>query len=108
MSRDKKTDQNEINTPQSINKLIHEPARLNIMAHLYVIEQADFLFIMRKTGLTFGNLSTHMSKLEKAEYIEVSKEFIGKKPHTMLKLTEKGKEAFENYRNQMKHFFNEF
>jgi len=98
---------NDIQTLNSVDKLIHEPARLNIMAHLYVIESADFLFMMRQTGLTFGNLSAHMSKLETAGYIEIIKEFIGKKPHTMLKLTERGKHAFEEYRKQMKQFFNE-
>ena len=97
---------NDIQTLNSIDKLIHEPARLNIMANLYVIESADFLFMMRQTGLTFGNLSAHMSKLETAGYIKIIKEFIGKKPHTMLKLTEKGRQAFEEYRKQMKQFFN--
>ena len=91
----------------TVDKVIHEPARLNIMANLYVIDSADFLFMMRQTGLTFGNLSAHMSKLEEAGYIEIIKEFVGKKPHTMLKLTEKGKQAFDDYRKQMKTFFNE-
>jgi len=95
----------DIQTLTSVDKLIHEPARLNIMAHLYVIDSADFLFIMRQTGLTFGNLSAHMSKLEDAGYIEIIKEFIGKKPHTMLKITERGKRAFDDYRKQMKQFF---
>jgi DNA-binding MarR family transcriptional regulator len=90
-----------------IDKIIHEPARLNIMAHLYVIESADFLFLMRQTNLTFGNLSSHMSKLESAGYIEIKKEFIGKKPHTMLKLTEKGRQAFDEYQKIMKQFFND-
>jgi DNA-binding MarR family transcriptional regulator len=90
-----------------INKIIHEPARLNIMAHLYVIDSADFLFLMRQTGLTFGNLSAHMSKLEEAGYIQIKKEFLGKKPHTMLSLTKKGRTAFEEYRNNMKQFFND-
>ncbi|MBU0497902.1 MAG: transcriptional regulator [Candidatus Thermoplasmatota archaeon] len=89
----------------SIDKLIHEPARLNIMALLSVVESADFLFLMRQTGLTFGNLSAHMTKLENAGYIIIIKEFIGKKPHTMLKLTDKGKQAFEDYRRQMRQFF---
>ena len=88
-----------------IDKIIHEPARLNIMAHLYVIDSADFLFLMRQTGLTFGNLSAHMSKLEEAGYIEIIKEFIGKKPHTMLTLTKKGRLAFEEYQKNMKEFF---
>ena len=98
----------EENKPISeIDKIIHEPARLSIMAHLYVVESADFLFLMNQTRLTFGNLSSHMSKLEEAGYIEVIKEFIGRKPHTMLKLTEKGRIAFEDYRRKMRHFFNE-
>ena len=62
-------------SPIEIDKLIHEPARLQIMTQLYVVEEADFLFLMRKTGLTWGNLSSHMSKLETAGYIEVKKEF---------------------------------
>ena len=107
MSKDQNNIKDEIFTLKSIDKLIHEPARLNIMTHLYVVESADFLFMMRQTGLTFGNLSAHMSKLEAAGYIEIIKEFVGKKPHTMLKLTEKGKQAFDEYRKQMKQFFNE-
>jgi len=62
---------------------------------------------MRQTGLTFGNLSAHMSKLEEAGYIDIIKEFVGKKPHTMLKLTKKGRRAFDDYRKKMKQFFNE-
>jgi DNA-binding MarR family transcriptional regulator len=75
------------------------------MANLYVVESADFLFIMRQTGLSFGNLSSHMSKLEKAGYVRVVKEFKGRKPHTMLKLTERGRKAFDEYRKQMKQVF---
>ncbi len=91
----------------SIDKVIHEPARLSIMTRLYVVESADFLFMMRQTGLTFGNLSAHMSKLEEAGYIDIIKEFVGKKPHTMLKLTKKGRRAFDDYRKKMTQFFNE-
>ena len=90
-----------------IDKLIHEPARLMIMAHLYVVESADFLFLMRQTNLTFGNLSSHLSKLEKANYVNIKKEFVGKKPHTMLELTKNGRSAFLNYRNRMKQVFEE-
>ena len=98
---------NDIQHISAIDKIIHEPARLNIIAHLYVVESADFLFIMHQTGLTFGNLSSHMNKLENAGYIEIIKEFIGKKPHTMLKLTEKGRQAFDEYRKKMKQFFDD-
>ena len=90
-----------------IDKLIHEPARLMIVAHLYVVVSADFLFLMRQTGLTFGNLSSHLSKLEKADYVKIKKEFIGKKPHTMLELTKKGRDAFLTYRKSMKQVFEE-
>lgn len=88
-----------------IDKLIHEPARLKIMAQLYVVEEADFIFLMRQTGLTWGNLSSHMSKLESAEYIEVRKEFLDKKPHTILKLTSKGRDAFRRYRGALNQVF---
>jgi DNA-binding MarR family transcriptional regulator len=86
---------------QEIDKMIHEPARLLIMANLYVIESADFTYLMRRTELTWGNLSSHMSKLEEAGYIEVTKEFKGKRPNTMLKLTKQGREAFKQYRGQI-------
>jgi len=70
-----------------------------------VIESADFLFLMRQTGLTFGNLSSHLSKLEAAGYIEVKKEFVGKKPHAMLRLTEKGRATLRKYQQNMKQVF---
>ena len=85
-----------------LDRVIHEPARLMIMALLYVIESADFTFLMTQTGLTWGNLSSHMSKLEAAGYLEVEKEFVGRKPHTMLKLTDGGREAFRQYRRNIK------
>ena len=88
-----------------VDRLIHEPARFRIMAHLYVVESADFLFLMRQTGMTKGNLSSHMSKLEAAGYIEVVKDYILKKPHTMLRLTKKGREAFREYSRDMKRLF---
>ncbi|MBN2044569.1 MAG: transcriptional regulator [Anaerolineales bacterium] len=88
-------------TPPEIDKLIHEPARLQIMANLYVVEEADFTYLMRQTGLTWGNLSSHLSKLEEASYIDVIKGYKGKRPHTMLRLTGKGRTAFETYRQQM-------
>jgi DNA-binding transcriptional ArsR family regulator len=90
-----------------IDRIIHEPARLIIMAHLYVIESADFLFLMRQTGLTWGNLSSHLSKLENANYVEIKKEFKGKKPHTMLRLTDKGRDAFKKYVESMKQVMDE-
>ncbi|MEJ2148942.1 MAG: transcriptional regulator [Chloroflexota bacterium] len=69
---------------------------------LYVVESADFTFLMRQTGLTWGNLSSHMSKLEEAGYIEVEKKFKGKRPNTMLRLTDEGRAAFRDYRHSLK------
>jgi DNA-binding transcriptional ArsR family regulator len=88
--------------PQSIDRIVHEPARYQILALLSVVKEADFLFVMRQTGLTRGNLSSHMSKLEKAGYVSVVKDFMGKKPHTMMRITRTGRIAFEGYRNAMK------
>ena len=96
------TENGDTNPIEEIDKLVHEPARLIILAHLYVVESADFLFLQRQTGLTSGNLSSHMSKLETAGYVEVKKEFLDKKPHTMLSLTEKGRTAFRGYVKKMK------
>lgn len=93
--------------PEDIDKLIHEPARLLIMALLSVIESADFTFLMQQTGLTWGNLSSHMSKLEEAGYIEVEKTFKGKRPNTMLRLTDSGRDAFRIYRRTMKNILDD-
>ncbi|MFH1394394.1 MAG: transcriptional regulator [Candidatus Micrarchaeota archaeon] len=93
--------------PHAIDRLIHEPARYSIMSYLYVVEEADFIFIMNQTELTWGNLSSHLSKLEKAGYVEISKEFVDRKPHTMLRLTKKGRRAFEIYRKSMQQALSE-
>lgn len=84
-----------------IDRLIHEPSRLNIMAHLYMLDSADFLFLIRQTGMTWGNLSVHISKLAAAGYLEVKKEFLDNKPHTVVSLTPEGRAAFDNYRKNM-------
>jgi len=85
-----------------IDRVIHEPARLLILAYLSVVESADFLFLMNQTNLTRGNLSSHLSKLENAGYVEIKKEFVDKIPRTLLTLTEKGRNAFHEYRRNMK------
>lgn len=88
-----------------LDRLVHEPARLAVMALLYVIESADFTFIMNQTSLTWGNLSAHMSKLEEAGYIEVEKIFKDRRPNTTLRLTAKGRQAFYAYAQKMKRVF---
>ena len=87
---------------EGVDRIIHEPARLMIMALLYVVTSADFTFLMAQTGLSWGNLSSHMSKLEEAGYIQVVKDFVKRRPHTMLRLTESGRAAFREYRQTMK------
>lgn len=84
-----------------VDRLIHEPARLRIVALLSGAEQVDFLFLMRETGLTKGNLSSHLAKLEESAYIEIEKKFRGKTPLTLARLTPKGREALKAYRRQM-------
>jgi DNA-binding MarR family transcriptional regulator len=84
-----------------VDRVIHEPARLLIIAILYAADQVDFLYLLRETGLTRGNLSTHLSRLEQAAYVKVEKTFRGKMPHTLISLTPNGKLAFETYRKQI-------
>lgn len=85
-----------------LDKLIHEPARLMIVSILSAVEEADFIYLMHETGLTRGNLSSHLSKLEDAGYIKVQKTFRGKVPQTLLRLTGTGQSAFNTYRTQLK------
>ena len=85
----------------TLDRVIHEPARLTILAVLYVVESADFLFLLRQTGLTRGNLSSHLSKLEATGYVIIEKMFVDKIPRTLMHLTAEGKTAFETYRAQM-------
>jgi DNA-binding MarR family transcriptional regulator len=73
-----------------------------IMAQLYVVQSADFLFLQRQTQMTPGNISAHLRKLEDAGYVEITKEFIERKPHTALALTKKGRDAFKQYRKDIK------
>ena len=84
-----------------LNKLIHEPGRLAIMSFLAVVEEADFIFLMDQTGLTRGNLSSHVARLEKAGYVEVRKEFVEKVPRTTYRLTDAGAGAFLAYRKHL-------
>jgi DNA-binding MarR family transcriptional regulator len=91
----------ETETLADLDKLVHEPARLMVMAHLYVIDEADFTFLANQTGLTGGNLSFHLGKLEQAGYVEVEKRFRDKIPCTLLRLTRAGRAAFREYRTRL-------
>ncbi len=84
-----------------LDRVIHEPARLLLVALLSSVDSADFLFLLKESGLTKGNLSVHLTRLEEAGYLTVKKSFVGKIPHTEFRLTTKGRAAFEQYRKQM-------
>ena len=97
---------NDTNTLQSVldvDRLVHEPARLIILSILYVLESADFLYLLRETGLGKGNLSSHLKRLEQAEYITIEKTYRGKTPLTICQITSTGQAAFEAYREQLKN-----
>ena len=87
----------DLNDLKTLDRTIHEPARLMIMTVLYAVTEADFLYLQRECGLTQGNLSSHLSKLEDAKYVLIEKTFKGKYPLTICSLTRKGREAFEEY-----------
>ncbi|HNR45931.1 MAG TPA: transcriptional regulator [Anaerolineaceae bacterium] len=84
-----------------LDPLIHAPARLMILTYLYAVESADYVFLMRMTGFTWGNLATHLGKLEEAGYVTLEKRFNGKKPQTLLRMTETGRAAFRAYKKAM-------
>lgn len=90
-----------------IDRIIHSPARLMVMTNLYVVESAEFIALLNLTGLTWGNLSTHLSKLEEAGYVAMEKGFRGKKPYTVLRLTPQGRTAFRAYKDQMQEVLGE-
>jgi len=91
----------------TIDKTIHEPARLMILAFLFIVESADYVYLVDQTGMTWGNLSSHIGKLEDAGFVEVKKEFVNKKPHTMLAITDQGREAFQAYREKLEQLLQE-
>jgi len=87
--------------PIDLDRVIHEPARLILMRNLYVVQEADFLYLSRRTGLTDGNISSHMTRLENAGYVQVSKAFVERRPRTVYALTAAGRAAFDEYRKRV-------
>jgi len=85
----------------NIDQVLHSPARLMIATHLYVVEAADAVFLRNMTGLTWGNLSAHLQKLEEAGYVSIEKSFKGRKPRTAIALTDAGRAALRGYRATM-------
>jgi DNA-binding MarR family transcriptional regulator len=98
---DEERTEHELHPLADIDQVIHAPARLMVLTYLYVVESADYVFLVRQTGLSWGNLATHLAKLEEAGYIEMTKGYKGKKPHTTIRLTERGRAAFREYKRSM-------
>jgi DNA-binding MarR family transcriptional regulator len=86
----------------TLDRVIHEPARLMIMTVLYAVSEADFLYLQNECGLTQGNLSSHLARLEEEKYVLLQKTFKGKYPLTLCSLTQKGRKAFEDYARIMR------
>ena len=96
----------ELRKLTDVDRVIHEPARMLIVTILYAVEKVDFLFLLRETGLTKGNLSAHLAKLENAGYVTIDKGFRGKIPQTLIALTAEGRSAFDTYRKQLTQIVN--
>jgi len=91
----------EVVVTASVDRLIHEPARLAIMTNLFVVESANATYLLQQTGLTWGNLGSHLNKLEEAGYVAVAKGYQGRKPETTVSLTEQGRSALVQYRERL-------
>ena len=85
-----------------LDRIIHEPARLMIVAVLSGVRECDFLFLAHETGITNGNLSSHLTRLEESRYVEIEKTYRGKVPRTLVRLTRGGRSAFDTYRKALK------
>lgn len=85
----------------ALDPVIHMPARLLIMSHLFAVERADYTWLLQMTRMTWGNLASHLGKLEQAGYVVLEKGFRGRKPQTMVRLTDRGWNAFKQYRTTL-------
>ena len=88
-----------------LDRVVHEPGRLMIFVLLGAVEECDFLYLLHETEMNKGNLSSHLSRLEEAGYVEIEKTYRGKVPRTLLRLTRAGRKAFDQYRKGLKAAF---
>jgi len=93
---------NPVRLIADLERVIHEPGRLMIVALLFAVDRTDFLYLQHETGMNKGTLSSHISRLEEEKYVEVVKTYRGKVPQTLLRLTGTGRKAFEQYRRNLK------
>ena len=101
---DEKALPDSLSSLSDVDRVVHEPARLMILSHLYVLDSADFTFLLNATEINKGTLSKNISALEEVEYVEITKGYKGKIPNTSVKLTAKGRRAFTKYRRQHRRF----
>ena len=87
--------------PLDLDRVVHEPARLSILTNLFVVENANATYLLQQSGLTWGNLGSHLTKLEDAGYVSIIKGFKGKQPQTTIALTPRGRRALLEYRRQL-------
>lgn len=86
-----------MNNVNKLNDLIHAKVRLGIMSLLMTYKECDFTFLKKSLSITDGNLGSHLKKLEDAEYVDITKTFVSKKPKTTVKITKIGIEAYKEY-----------
>ncbi len=86
----------------NLDRIVHSPPRLMILAYLAAVDSADFIFLMNQVNLTRGNLSSHLNTLEEAGYVSITKEFVDRIPRTLIRITPAGRKAIEEYRDQMR------
>ena len=90
-----------------LDPIIHAPNRLAILSILISVESAKFTFLKESIGITDGNLTTHLAKLEANRLIAIKKKFVGKKPQTTCAITEKGRDAFKAYLEKLEQIISE-
>ena len=92
----------QIRAIAALDRVIHEPGRLMIVALLWAVKECDFLYLLHETEMNKGTLSSHLARLEEAGYVEIEKTFRGKVPRTLLRLTPSGRATFDAYRKNLK------
>src|SRR5580698_10139361 len=80
-----------------LNPVIHGKLRMAILSLLSTVEEAEFTWLRGKTGSTDGNLDTQLAKLEEAGYVQVEKKFVQRKPQTLYRMTDAGRQALTEY-----------